>query len=524
MPRPNQLAPEDQFPRQAIAESVQVQPDPIVGIPWQGGFWQAFTLGMATMADQIVTWGRNPKARDRQLREFWPTESFLAGAVANVSFRNAAFNWEIHSPSDAVEQSVTEMLRGALAGPSYGWVPFAEKISQDLYTQDNGTFIELIRDPTIDANSKFQGPMAPVIGIAQLDAGQCFRTGNAEYPVLYEDRETKLHKMAWYQVIPLADFPSSIERLNGIGYCAVTRALRLSQITRSMMIFKDEKISGRNPKEINIIGGVSQGDLDDATKRANERADNKGQVRYIDNIILASLDPEKPVSTATIQLASLPDGFDFAQEMQWYISGLALDFGVDYQEFAPLPGGAIGSSAQSMILHRKSSGKGPATFMRTLSEAFKNYGVLPRNAEMIFTDKNEQEELDKATLRKMFAEEMALQLRNGFIDADSARDLGVTRGFYARSELVKVPKGFGIDLAATTIREQAVPGAEGVPQESPKDLAMPQITNSVMPKKQPIGPTGGNTVAADAARTGSGAPAPAKSGRLQKAWKALRGK
>ena len=514
MPNVAQLSPENLFPKETLSESVQVQPEPIGGLPFQGGLIQAFTLAMASVADSVVPWGRNPRLRDRQLREFWPTESFLAGAVANVSFRNAAFDWEIVSPSDSIETAVTEMLRGAIAGDTYGWVPFIEKISQDLYTQDNGAFIELIRDPSMDANSKFQGAMAPVIGIAHLDSNMCYRTGNAEFPVIYRDRYENEHKLAWYQVIPISDYPTSIERLNGIGYCAVTRALRLAQIMKSISLYKDEKISGRHFKTIYLVGGVSRTEIDDAKKRGHEEADNKGQARYMDPIILASLDPEKPVSVANLDFASLPDGFDFNQEMQWYISGLALDFGVDYQEFAPLPGGAIGSSAQSLILHRKSSGKGPATFMRTLTEAFKNYGVLPRNAEMIFNDKNEQDELDKATLRKMFQEEMAMALRDGFIDSDSARKLGISRGFYTRSELKDVPKGYGTELSATTIREQGLPNDVGNPQP------IPSVANAI--PKQAIGGTGGNTIAQDAARTAPTAPRPSASARLQKALKVLR--
>jgi hypothetical protein len=221
-----------------------------------------------------------------------------------------------------------------------------------------------------------------------------------------------------------------------------------------------------------MVSGVSRQDINDIMKRGKEDSDNSGQIRYIDPAILASLDPEKPVSTATIDLANLPDGFDFDGEMKWYISGLALCFGVDYQEFAPLPGGGIGSSNQSIILNKKSSGKGPAMFMK-IAEAFGNYGVLPRGYEMIFEDRDEQRELDKQTLRKLFQEEMALALRNGFLSPDAARKIGVKRGFYTETEMANVAEGYG------------------------EDKLLP---------RQGIGNTGGNTIAEDAGRTGEGAP------------------
>lgn len=488
MPNTPRLSPQDQFPKQAIQESVQVQPPP-ADANWSGGNY--LTLMLAGVADQITPWGVSVRSRDQQLRNFWPTESFLSGALVNVSFRNTAFDWEIQGPSNSVVTAVTEMIRAALAGDSFGWVPFMNKLSQDLYAQDNGGFIELIRDPTIDATSKFKGPMAPVIGIAHLDSGRCSRTGNAETPVIYEDRENRNHKLKWYEVIPLSDYPSAIERMNGVGYCAVTRALRLAQIIKSISIFKDEKVGGRHFKAIHLVGGVSRTELEDAQKRGREDADNKGQIRYTDPIILASLDPEKPVTTATLELASLPDNFNFDQEMQWYIAGLALDFGVDYQEFAPLPGGNIGSSAQSAILHKKSSGKGPRVFMRTLIEAFVNYGVIPRGYEMVFNDRNEQEEIEKQEIRTKATEEAVMNVRAGILTPEAARQSLVRRGIFTKEDVAGIAADYGNDIVAGN--------------------------------KQNLGDTGKSSVIQDTKRQNTGKINEVIGGRLRKVLNALKG-
>lgn len=472
--------PVNQFPQIALQESVQVQPDPLT-TPGN----MIFTWQIASVADAITPWGRSVYLRDRQLRDFWPTEPYMAGSVVNVSFRNAAYDWEIRGPSDAVEQSVTDMLKSAIAGEEFGWTQFVKRLSQDLYTQDNGAFIELIRDPGMDANSAFKNERAPVVGIAHLDSNQCMRTGHTEYPVIYTDRLGKLHRMAWYNVIPFSDFPSAIQSMNGVGYCAVTRALRLGQIMRSIFLFKDEKVSGRHFKQMHIVSGVSRVDIDDAKKRGQADADNRGNIRWIEPVILASLDPEKPVSLATIDLANLPDGFDFDQEMKWYISGLALDFGVDYQEFAPLPGSGIGSANQSSILHRKSSGKGPAMFMK-IAEAMRNYGVFPRGYEMIFEDRDEEKELEKQNLRKGFMEEMALAIRNGVVSPPAARKIGIMRGLYTERDFRDMPEDYGMD--------------------------------AILPGKGNVGQIGGNTMAEDAGRTETGGEKMTVGDRLRKAY------
>jgi len=133
MPNTPQLTPDSQFPDLALKESVQKHPPSDM----LGGGGLVFTWNIASAADSILPWGRNVGARDRQLRDFWPTETYLAGGVASVSFRNATLDWEIRGGSDRVVQAVTEMLQSAIAGDTFGWVPFMEKFSQDLYTTDN---------------------------------------------------------------------------------------------------------------------------------------------------------------------------------------------------------------------------------------------------------------------------------------------------------------------------------------------------------------------------------------------------
>ncbi|RPJ20969.1 MAG: hypothetical protein EHM33_27295 [Chloroflexi bacterium] len=474
------LVPDSQFPELALEESIQKPPTANL----LGGGGMVFTWTIASAADSILPWGRNVAGRDRQLRDFWPTETYLAGGLASVSFRNATLDWEVQNSSERVAQVETEKLNSAIAGDTFGWVQFIEKFSQDLYTQDNGAFVEIIRDPGLDASSKFKNERAPCIGIAHMDSNKCIRTGDPETPVLYTDRNGKIHKLKWYQVIAFSDYPSAIETMNGVGYCAVTRALRMAQIARSIFIFKDEKISGRHFKQMHFVSGVSRQDIKDEMVRGQEEANNSGMIRFMLPAILASLDPEKPVSTATIDLASLPDGFSFDEEMKWYISGLSLAFGVDYQEFAPLPGGNIGSASQSMILHRKSSGKSPAVFMRKLTEGFKNYGILSRGSTLRFNDKDEQEELERQEVRTAAMEEVAISVRSGILTPDAARKDLVARGIYDQKTIEGIPEDYGNEIVA--------------------------------PSKNPVGQTGGNTIREDANRNTTGKEKQKAGARLRK--------
>ena len=383
-----------------------------------------FILSFASFADTIEAWGRNIKLRDKQLREFFPTESMLASAVYSTSIRNASFDWEIvgadpskPKPKNTIA-AVTRMLRNFDRGR--GWVRGIVKTFVDLYTQDNGAFWEVIRSD--------DKPDAPVLNIAPLDAGRCRRTGNPLIPVIYTDRRGREHLLKWYQVVTLEEFPVSIENLYNIQICAVSRALRAAQILRDVAIYKHEKVSGQNTRAISFVSGVSRAELEEALELTAAHNENKGFVRYSQPVVIPGVDPTNPVSVATIDIASLPDGYDEETTYKWYLAQLALAFGVDYQEFAPLPGGALGSGHQAEILHLKTRGKGPAMIMALLEHVINFSGIIPANVRFTFKQADVRAESEKAEARFLRGKDRALRLNAGELDAEAAMQLAVQDG------------------------------------------------------------------------------------------------
>lgn len=405
------------------------------------------TFYFAAAADSITPWGTNVARRDQELREFWPTENTLAGAIYSVSGRNAAYKWKIEGEAPKTKNAVEWMLHNALAGQTRGWNQFLLKFSVDFYSQDNGAFIETIRSDN--------SPKAPVIGIGHLDSGRCTRTGNPFYPVLYMDRKGKYHKLPWWSIIPFSELPSPDETMNDVGISAVTRVLRAAQVLKNLAIYKNEKVSGRFYKAIHFVGGVSKSDIRDIMDRGQEEADNTGLLRYVMPQIVASLDPEKPVSVATIDLAGLPDNFDLDTELKWYITQLALGFGEDYQTFAPLPGGNLGTSTQSEVLHRKSRGKGPALFIQTIENAFKWYGVIPKNVEFKFVVSDPAADKDEAEVALARARARQLQIQDGEITTDVARKLAVIHGNIPEELLEEIPEGYDVAQSDSAISTPA---------------------------------------------------------------------
>lgn len=400
-------------------ETIEPQVNGVVKQPPEGGVlnFGDFVLSFAAAADDFPVWGSAPAARDIKLREFWPTEPVLASALTSTISKYAGFGWGLSGPPRAVHHYET-MLHSADRGK--GWIGFITKILFDVFTQDNGAFIEIIRT---EDNER-----APVVNLNHLDSGRCIRTGRDFEPVIYRDLYGILHTMKWYQVIPIEEMPSPIESARGMQYCVLTRLLRAAQIMRDIGIYKREKISGRFNRAIHLVSGVQTRSIDDAVAQQRANADTMGLMRYLQPLIIGALDPTARVSLATIDLASLPDGFDEDKTMRWYINQLAMAFAGDYQDYAPLPGGGLGTSQQSETLHLKAQNKGARLFMSILEHKFNYHGVFPRNVRFKFGDQDISEDAEATRLRQMRAEERSIRIASGEITAQMARQLAVDAG------------------------------------------------------------------------------------------------
>lgn len=383
--------------------------------PNEGGFigeTYSIVLAMGEAADAIPVWGTSPGHRDVLLRAFWPTEPMFSSALYSTVARYASFGWTLKGPP-LTTAATQRLLHGAEFGQ--GWIPFVAKVLTDLYTQDNGAFIEVVRAGT--------SPSSPPVGVNHLDSARCYRTGVPEEPVIYYDRKGKGHRMKWYQIIPLAEFPSPKEEHNGMQYCALTRCLRAAQIMKDIQIYKREKVSGRFEKAIHLVSGMPTRMIEDALKKHRENANAQGQMRYIMPMILGTINPTSTVSHAQIDLASLPDNFDEETAMQWYITNMAMAFGTDYGDFAPSPGRGIGSGTEAKVSHVKSRGKGPAMFMRTLEHAFNFRGVMPSTVRFTFGEQDAAEQFDNLAAMKERAVWLDMLVKSNIITREVARQI-----------------------------------------------------------------------------------------------------
>lgn len=401
----------------AVTQSVIDIPQQAAVSPTPSTTLEASLLWMVgTAADEISPWGVRPKIRDQELRNFYPTESLFSSALGVVTARNTGFKWTLEGPP-RVAAEAHRILEEANMGE--GWANFIAKISVDLYTQDHGAFIEVVRDG--------DSPESPLVGINHLDAGRCWHTGDPQKPVIYQDRKGVFHLLDWFNVVTLAEMPTPIERLYGLQVCALSRLLLAAQILKNIAIYKQEKTGGRHTRAIHLIAGMTTAQIEDALAQATGQADAKGLMRFMGPLIVGSVDPKAVIDIKSLELTTLPDGFNEEVTFKHYVAQIAMALRTDYQEFAPLPGGSLGTSAQSEVLHQKSRGKGAAVFMKIVAEAF-NFKILPKVVEFQFEEQDPEADEQQARIRKIRAEERSVRLLSKEITEAEARQLAVDAG------------------------------------------------------------------------------------------------
>ena len=177
----------------------------VLGVPW-----------IAAAGDIIPAWWS--PARDVALRNFWKKSDHLSGALYSMTSKMTAIPHKVVARDTAIKAHVeeAEVMTAVLnAAVEYGkgWVSFYCKFTEDLLSQDNGAFCEIIGEGRKDG---------PVIGrpvaVAHLDSARCQRTGSAEYPVIYTDTDGKRYKLHYTRVMETSQMTSPIAEMFGVGF------------------------------------------------------------------------------------------------------------------------------------------------------------------------------------------------------------------------------------------------------------------------------------------------------------------
>lgn len=347
----------------------------------RGDVWQvwlgAYRGGTAGLLPPY--WSRE---RDAMLRQtlYTPFHDFWTGAIGIAITKMASLTWIVESDAPRLCSYAQELLLAADSNSS--WVSFLGRHLQDYLCTDNGAFIEIVRASN-SAGSR-------IIGLVHLDSLRCTRTGDAEIPVLYRDTTGELHEVKTHQVISFSDMPSPSETWHGVGMCAASRAW--GQILKSEAIerYIFDKVSGERALSLDLVKGISDQSIktgmDTAREQREARSTLKGAYQYLGAVVLPVLD-DVPLQHQRINFAELPDGFDRKEELNISLLAFANAIGLDPQDLQPLTGQALGTGAQSQVLHEKAAGKGLASWRQQFTHSLNQF-VMPNVVTFAFSEKD----------------------------------------------------------------------------------------------------------------------------------------
>jgi len=379
---------------------------------------------MAKTNELIPPWWS--RKRDSALRSFVKTSDHLSGAVYNMSAKMTAIpvrveakNKSIRSHVELAERMTDVILYGSQFGE--GWTTFYSKLVEDLFTQDNGAFAEIIGpgDPS--------GPLTGMpFSVAHLDSSRCTRTGNAEFPVVYEDISGKLYKLHWTRVMLFSQMPSNDVQMNGVGYSAVSRVINAAQNLIDISIYKQEKLGSRPQRQMIITGGgLDPEDIITAVQLAEQTMNNKGFQRFSKTIVAGNRNIPDP-RIDTIDLASVPDGYDERESTILAMSVVAMGFGMDARELFPaMETGA--TKADAIVQHMKQRGKGPG---QTLEVTERQFGtkVLSDKLKLVFDYQDDAQDRQVAEIESVRSQSRQRDIVTLVINTRVAREKMLTNG------------------------------------------------------------------------------------------------
>jgi hypothetical protein len=349
---------------------------------------------ISSLGDVVSPWWS--KRRDMELKSFMRTSDHISGAVYNFVSKMTAIPVRIEARDKSIKTHVEmaktyqDLLNNASQFGA-GWSELYGKFVEDLVTQDNGAFIEVIGpgDPT--------GPITGMpLSLANLDASRCNRTGNAVYPVIYEGMDGKLYKLHYTRVIFASQLPSSKLEMFGVGYCALSRCVNAAQNLIDISVYKQEKLGSRPPRQLIITGGgLDPEDLQLAVRMAEQTANNVGLSRFAKTVVAGNRNLEKP-NAQIIELAKTPDGFDEKESTVLGMAVVSLAFGMDARELFPgMESGA--SKADALIQHLKQRGKGPGQTIDT-TERLLDMKFLPPYLKSTFDYQDDAQDRQAADI------------------------------------------------------------------------------------------------------------------------------
>lgn len=362
------------------------------------------------------------RERDYVLTATLDLEDMWASAVNKAVTKIAVRGYKISDNDDSTRRTEAgQRLIRDFDGPAQYRSGIA-KVVQDFLLTDNGWFIEIARATGT--------PGSKVKALYHLDSFRCWRTGNLDYPVLYLDYEGGWHRMRADQVIFGSDMPSPRARMFNKGRCAASRAFQTISTLGAMKTYLREKITGSRALALHFVTGVSKQQLLDAMETSEAEKVRKGHVVY-KGAVMIPIQTDQAINIASIDLASIPDGFDVEQIEKSSLRTYAISIGLNPDELIDRAAGLNSGQSAQVAENAAEEAGGLPYFIKDIEDKL-NYLVMAKSTIFQITTNDTRDKQAKAQLNKTVADTIAVMRGNptapGWITDQMALQMGVDDG------------------------------------------------------------------------------------------------
>lgn len=373
-------------------------------------------------------------ARDAFLREFWRSSDHLSTVMytAQSILTGIPVGVAPKDPTITAHVEEAQWLNQLLFHASEFGDSLHASMSMfvlDYLSTDNGGFLEII------GGGNKGGPIVGrPLAVAHLDSQFCWRTGNPEYPVVYFDPlSNERYKLHASRVLYMSQMPSPERPMLGVGLCAVSRVLQVTQNLLDIYMYKQEKLGSRPVNTMLVGKGYSAKTIIEAVGMASKMMDRQGLSRYSKVIAIGNMNTDSDI--AQLDLNKF-DPFDEEIAINYAMYVMANAFGIPISEvWAYAESGATRTVDTQLSRQR---GKLPTEF----SEVFgKKLGAkyLPEYLQIVsdYTDDTHDER--KAVIRDIRARNRERDgVQVGVLNIRTMREQMLADGEMTREQFVRI--------------------------------------------------------------------------------------
>jgi len=298
---------------------------------------------------QIPEYQPDSRRLDKWLSELWRTEPLLSGVVSTVVGIDKNRSWNLTGGRNQVAR-FARVLRSVDNGA--GWRRFLSMQSESFWTTNIGAVTEIGR----------LGKYGPMAALYHVDPTRCRLTGNPRQPLEYYPVRGKSQKWGALDFMRSASMPNIREEFNGLGYCAVMRAVQLTVLMIAIYRHDREMLFSMMPKGLLLMSGIDEVDWEDAM-RVNQAQLTAREREFFAGLSVFFSGTAGEIDAKLISLSKLPENFSMSEWTNMLMYGYALVFGYDPREFWPVSGGVLGTGRETEIQAMKATGKGGLDFV-----------------------------------------------------------------------------------------------------------------------------------------------------------------